>query len=68
MEGGKVFFITKCLITETLRRQTLLETINFVEKNVLHNGKCYLPKTKPIWKDTTTFAETYLKELKQEIL
>lgn len=68
MEGGKVYFITKCLVTGTLRGQTLLETIAYVEENVLHNGDCYLPETKPIWEDANKFAETYIKELKEEIL
>ncbi len=67
VEGGKVYFITKCLVTGTLRGQTLLETINYVEKNVLYNGDCYLPETKPIWKDSNKFAETYIKELRKEI-
>ncbi|ADL52006.1 hypothetical protein [Clostridium cellulovorans] len=68
IEGGKVYFITKCLITGTLRGQTLLETINYVEKNVLYNGDCYLPETKPIWKEANKFAETYIKELKDGII
>jgi len=67
VEGGKVYLITKCLVTGTLRGQTLLETINYVEKYILHNGHCYLPETKPIWEAANKFAETYIKELKEEI-
>jgi uncharacterized protein len=68
VEGGKVYFITKCLITGTLRGQTLLETIDYVENNVLYNGDCYLPETKPIWEEANSFAKEYIKELKEELL
>lgn len=68
VEGGKVYFITKCLITGTLKGQTLLETIQYIEENVLHKGDCYLPETKPIWDEANHIAEIYINELKKEIL
>lgn len=68
VEGGKVYFITKCLVAGTLKGQTLLETIEYIEKNVLHSGDCYLAETKPIWNEAHQIAETYIKELKKEIL
>lgn len=50
IEGGKVFLITKSLITGTARGQNLEETLTYIENNILGKGKCYLEKAQSIYK------------------
>jgi len=68
LEGGKVYLITKCLITGSLRGQSLLETINYIEENILDKSKCYLPEAVELFKHTNQFAKDFLAELKNGIL
>lgn len=67
IEGGRVYFITKCLVTGSIRGQTLIETIKFIENNVLRNGECYLPETKQVWEEINKYAENYIRELKENL-
>ena len=64
IEGGKVYMITKCLITGSLRGQSLLETIAFVEENILGKRTCYLPETTPLFEEAHQFACQYIADLK----
>lgn len=41
LEGGRNFEIIKSLITGSVRGQSLNETMNYIESNVLKKGKCY---------------------------
>jgi len=67
IEGGKAYMITKCLITGSLRGQSLPETISFVEKSILGKRICYLPESISLLEEATVFARQYLNELKQGI-
>ena len=68
IEGGKVYLITKCLITGSVRGQSLLETINYIEENILDKSTCYLPGTMKLFKDANLFANDFITELKKGIL
>jgi len=68
IEGGKVYLITKCLITGSIRGQSLLETINYIEENILDKSRCYLPETVELFTDANLFANDFLAELKNGIL
>ena len=68
LEGGKVYLITKCLITGSLRGQTLLETIDYIEENIIEKSICYLPETKALFKRTNKFTRDFITELKSGIL
>lgn len=48
LEGGKTYLIVKTLITGSVRGQSLLDTLNYMEKNVLDKNSCYLPETIPL--------------------
>ncbi|NBI27903.1 hypothetical protein ERL59_02870 [Chengkuizengella sp. YPA3-1-1] len=64
IEGGKTFIIVKCLVTGTARGQSLEETINFIESNILDKGKCYLPEAIPIYQEMQSFAKQFIVDLK----
>lgn len=67
IEGGETYLLTKCLITGSVRNQTLLETIEFIEKYVIDKNKCYLPETIPILAKANGFAKSYIAKLKDDI-
>ena len=67
IEGGKTFLIVKSLITGTIRGQTLKETINYIEKNIISKFKCYLPESQRIYKEKEKFAKEFLKDLKKNL-
>jgi len=68
IEGGKSYMITKCLITGSVRGQTLLETIEYIETNILDKSTCYLPETIPLLNEANLFAKEFLRELKSGIV
>lgn len=67
IEGGKTFLIVKSLITGSVRGQTLNETIDFIEKNILDKGQCYLPEAQEIYIQQQSFAKEFIKDLKEGI-
>ena len=42
LEGGKTYLIVKTLITGSVRGQSLVDTLNYMEEYVLDKNKCYL--------------------------
>jgi uncharacterized protein len=68
IEGGKAYMITKCLITGSIRGQTLLQTIDYIEKNILFKRKCYLPETIPFFEEANQYTNNFLSELKNGVL
>lgn len=68
IEGGKAYMITKCLITGSIRGQTLLQTIEYIEKNILYIRKCYLPETIPFFEEANQYTSNFLSELKKGII
>ena len=68
IEGGKAYMITKCLIAGSVRGQTLLQTIDYIEKKVLFKRKCYLPEAIPLFDEANQYTRDFLYELKKGIL
>jgi uncharacterized protein len=64
IEGGKTYLIVKSLCAGTARGQSLEETLDYFEANVLGRGKCYLPEAQPIYSEMQQFAASFLKELR----
>ena len=64
IEGGKVFLVTKSLITGSVRGQTLEETIKYIEKHILGEGICYFEKTRQIYKEAQEYTKDYITKLK----
>lgn len=67
LEGGETFLIVKSLITGSLRGQSLLETIEYLETNILNKHHCYLPENIEKYKKKEKFAFDFLYKLKTHI-
>lgn len=65
IEGGKTYLIVKSLITGSVRGQTLEQTIDYLEKNILGKGSCYLEESKLIYEQQQIFAKQFIKDLKE---
>jgi len=68
LEGGKAYTITKCLITGSLRGQSLTETIEYIETNIIDKSKCYLPETIKMLNEANLFTKDFLRELKNGLV
>lgn len=68
LEGGKTYLIVKTLITGSVRGQTLMDTLNFMEKNVLNQNRCYLPETIPMCEEMNEYTNSFFAELKAGII
>lgn len=65
IEGGKTFLIVKSLIAGSVMGQTLDQTIEYIEKNILDKGACYLPEAKEMYREEQAFAKQLLNDLKE---
>ncbi|WP_207726915.1 hypothetical protein [Anaerosolibacter carboniphilus] len=65
IEGGKTFLVIKSLITGSLRGQTLEETIQYMEENLIDKGQCYLPEAVEIYREQQKFSREFIKDLKE---
>lgn len=63
LEGGKTYLIVKTLITGSVRGQSLSDTLNFMERNVLNKNTCYLPETIPLCKEMNQYTNSFFEEL-----
>ena len=67
LEGGKTYVVVKTLITGSVRGQSLIETLDFMEKNVLNQNKCYLPETIPLCEELNLYTNKFFADLKEGI-
>lgn len=67
LEGGKTYLVVKTLITGSVRGQSLTETLDFMEKNVLHQNKCYLSETIPLCDEMNLYTNKFFADLKEGI-
>ena len=67
LEGGKTYVVVKTLITGSVRGQSLTETLDFMEKNVLNQNKCYLPETIPLCEEMNLYSNNFFADLKEGI-
>ena len=67
LEGGKTYLVVKTLITGSVRGQSLIETLDFMEKNVLNQSKCYLPETIPLCEEMNFYTNKFFADLKEGI-
>lgn len=63
LESGK--YIVKSLIVGSVRGQTLEQTINYIEDNVLNKGICYLPEAENVYIQQQEFAKSFICDLKE---
>lgn len=67
LEGGKTYLIVKTLITGSVRGQSLLQTLDYMKKNVLYKNECYLPETISMCDEMNKFTVEFYKELLEGI-
>lgn len=67
LEGGETFLIVKSLITGSLRGQTLLETIEYLEEKILFKHHCVLPEMKDKYREKELFAQDFIQKLKPNL-
>lgn len=67
LEGGKTYLMVKTLITGSVRGQSLTETLNYMEKNVLDKNMCYLPETIPLCDEMNKYTNSFFKDLIEEV-
>lgn len=59
LEGGKTYQVVKTLITGSVRGQSLVDTLKYMEKNVLNTNKCYLPETIPLCEEMNRYTNDF---------
>ena len=67
LEGGKTYQVVKTLITGSVRGQSLVDTLKYMEKNVLNTNKCYLPETIPLCEEMNRYTNDFFADLKDGI-
>ncbi|MBQ7358552.1 MAG: hypothetical protein IJW63_00430 [Lachnospiraceae bacterium] len=63
LEGGKTYLVVKTLITGSVRGQSLVDTLDFMEQNVLDKNQCYLPETIPLCEEMNRYTNSFFEEL-----
>lgn len=66
LEGGPHFFFLKNLITGTLLGQSMPETLNYFEKNILYKFSCCLEENQKELEHRIAIAKIILDELKED--
>jgi uncharacterized protein len=64
IEGGKTFLVVKSLITGTARGQSLEETLEYIAKNILHKGICYLPEAIEQYKQKQEYLQDFMESMR----
>ena len=67
LEGGKTYLVVKTLITGSVRGQSLIDTLNYMKKNVLNKNKCYLPETIPLCEEMNQYTNDFFADLMEGI-
>ena len=67
LEGGKTYLVVKTLITGSVRGQSLMDTLDYMKKNVLDKNVCYLPETISLCKEMNAYASQFFKDLVEGI-
>ena len=67
LEGGKTYLVVKTLITGSVRGQSLVDTLDYMQKNVLNKNKCYLPESIPLCEEMNKYTNSFYEELKAGI-
>jgi uncharacterized protein len=63
IEGGKTFLVVKSLVTGTARGQSLEETLDYMNKNILNKGQCYLAETVDMYAKKQAYLKDFLESI-----
>ncbi len=67
LEGGKTYLVVKTLITGSVRGQSLIDTLKFMERNVLNKNNCYLPETIPLCEEMNRYTNSFFEDITEGI-
>jgi len=67
LEGGRTYLVVKTLITGSVRGQSLLDTLDYLQRNVLNKNKCYLPETIPLCEEMNEYTKCFYEEIMKGI-
>ena len=67
IEGGRVFGLAKCLITGAQRGQTIEQTLDFIERNLLGRFRCVTPNAQAVYEEREHFLRTSVAELRRNL-
>ena len=67
LEGGKTYLIVKTLITGSVRGQSLIDTMNYMEEKILDKNICYLPETIPLCEEMNQYTNIFFADLMEGI-
>jgi uncharacterized protein len=67
IEGGPPFGIAKCLITGAQRGQSLEETLNYIEQNLLGRFRCITPQAQALYDERERFTREFVAELRKNL-
>lgn len=67
LEGGKTYLVVKTLITGSVRGQSLIDTVEYMKKNVLDKNQCCLPETVGLCDEMNAYAKEFIRELEAGI-
>jgi len=67
LEGGKAYLAVKTLITGSVRGQSLMDTLKYMEENVLDKNKCYLPETIPLCEEMNRYTNQFFQDLAEGV-
>jgi len=67
IEGGKAFGITKSLVVGALRGQTLEETLDFIESDLLGRFTCATEKARAVFAEQEQFTREFVAQLRRAL-
>jgi uncharacterized protein len=67
IEDGRTFLAVKSLVTGLQRGDTLLDIINYFEKEIDGWFECYLPETSRLYSEKEEFARRFFRDLKKNL-
>jgi uncharacterized protein len=67
IEGGKTFLVVKSLVTGTAGGQSLEETLDFMNRNILNKGKCYLPEAIYKYEEKQIYLGEFMESIFTEL-
>ncbi len=67
LEGGKTFAIVKSLVTGTARGQSLEETLQYIEQQILGKFMCYLPELQSLYAEKEEYTQLFLQDLRSNL-
>lgn len=68
LEGGKYFEIIKSLITGSVRGQSLKETLDYIQRNLLEKGRCYTDSGRKQYEVMKAITRDIYLDLREEIV